>query len=183
MVGKERVAEMIANTGKAKKDANELRSVFKDKYGDVFPDLSIGRFAPEVVSQEVTGKRATLSALKGKVVVLDIWATWSIRRVEPCSPSHERQMVDRLKVKPFALVSISADEKRETLTDFLAKEKLPWLQWWDGWDGGILEDWNIDGYPTIYVLDAQGVIRYKDLRGEELEAAVNVLLKELERRR
>ena len=45
-------------------------------------------------------------------------------------------------------------------------------------DGGVIEDWDVRYYPTIYVLDAKGMIRYKDLRGEELEKAVNGLLAE-----
>ena len=89
---------------------------------------------------------------------------------------HEREMVERLKDKPFVLVSISVDEKKETLTAFLAKEKMPWTHWWNGSDGGIIDDWDVKYYPTIYVLDPDGVIRHKDLRGDELEKAVNNLL-------
>ena len=91
---------------------------------------------------------------------------------------HEREMVERLKDKRFALVSISADDKKETLTDFLAKEKMPWTHWWNGSEGGIIKAWDVQQFPTIYVIDAQGVIRHKDLRGEELEKAVNALLEE-----
>ena len=75
-------------------------------------------------------------------------------------------------------MSISADEKKETLTDFLAKEKMPWTHWWNGSEGGVIEDWDVRSFPAIYVLDAQGVIRHKDIRGEALEKAVNALLEE-----
>ena len=131
--------------------------------------------------EDITGKNARLSALKGKIVVLDIWTTWC----GPCKAMipHERAMVERLNDKPFEIVSISADDKKETLVEFLAHEKMPWTHWWNGSNGGILEDWNIQGFPTIYVLDAEGVIRYKKLGfvRDEFEKVVDGLLPETER--
>ncbi|HWY86219.1 MAG TPA: TlpA disulfide reductase family protein [Gemmataceae bacterium] len=179
--GKDHIAWIIANTDRAKKDAEALALVLQESYGDIFPDLSIGKRAPEIGSHDIDGKSVKLSAFKGRVVVLDFWATWC----GPCRAMipHQREMVERLKDKPFALVSISIDEEKETLTKFLAKEKMPWIHWWPGNnEGGVVEDWNIYRVPTIYVIDAQGVIRHKDIRGEELEAGVHKLLEELEQK-
>jgi thiol-disulfide isomerase/thioredoxin len=177
-VGKEIVEKFLASAANADKDAEALKKTLQSKYADLYPDLSIGKPAPEVVIEGLDGKKARLSALKGRVVVLDIWATWC----GPCRAMipHSREMVERLKDKPFTLVSISADTDKKTLTDFLAKEKMPWTHWWNGEEGGIVEDWEVEHFPTVYVIDAKGIIRHKELRGEELEKAVNDLLKEIE---
>ncbi len=175
-VGKEVIENLLVRADQNKKDAAEFTKLVQDKYADVFPNLAIGQPAPEVINKNLDDKTVKLSDLKGRVVVLDIWATWC----GPCRAMipHEREMVEKLKDKPFTLVSISADEEKETLTNFLAKEKMPWTHWWSGSSGGILEDWDVQYYPTIYVIDAKGIIRHKDLRGAELEKAVEELLVE-----
>lgn len=93
---------------------------------------------------------------------------------------HERSLVKRLAGKPFALLGINSDP-RAKLKQVIKKEQMTWRSWWDGGDtsGPIATRWNIHGWPTIYVLDHQGVIRYKNVREEALDKAVDALLKDL----
>ena len=78
---------------------------------------------------------------------------------------HERSLVKRLENKPFALLGINSDQDKESLKEAMKKEQIIWRSWWDqSTEGPIASKWNVQGWPTIYVLDAKGVIRYKNVR-------------------
>src|SRR5262249_42923303 len=92
---------------------------------------------------------------------------------------HERSLVKRLEGKPFALVGVNSDADREKLKQVLQKEQIAWRSWWDGGStsGPIASKWNVRGWPTIYVLDAKGVIRSRGDR--KLDEAVDKLVQEI----
>ena len=93
---------------------------------------------------------------------------------------HERSLVKRLKDSPFALLGINSDSNREALKETLEEESITWRSWYDGPPNGpIAKAWNVQGWPTIYVLDHEGKIRYRDVRGEAMDKAVDTLLKEM----
>ena len=96
---------------------------------------------------------------------------------------HERSLVKRLRNKPFALLGINSDSDRKALREVLKEEKITWRSWFDGGKigGPIATRWQVRGWPTIYVLDAKGVIRARDVRGEALDREVDKLLAEMER--
>jgi hypothetical protein len=94
---------------------------------------------------------------------------------------HERSLVKKLADKPFALIGVNSDMNKEELKKVLEEEKITWRSFWNGpqgTGGPISKKWNVHGWPTIYVLDQKGVIRYKNVRGEKMEEAVDKLLKE-----
>ena len=95
---------------------------------------------------------------------------------------HERSLVKRLEGKPFALLGINSDPK-ERLRQAMKRENITWRSWWDGGNtrGPIAKAWNVKGWPTIYVLDHKGVIRYREVRGKRMDEAVDTLLKEIEK--
>ena len=94
---------------------------------------------------------------------------------------HERSLVKRLEGKSFALIGVNSDPK-DRVRQAMKKENITWRSWWDGGstEGPIAKAWNVSGWPTIYVLDAKGVIRYKNVRENEMDKAVDKLLTELE---
>ena len=94
---------------------------------------------------------------------------------------HERSLVKRLEGKPFALLGINSDPKGR-LKQVIKRENMTWRSWWDGGntDGPIATQWNVRSWPTIYVLDHKGVIRYKGPREKALDEAVDTLLRELD---
>jgi hypothetical protein len=96
---------------------------------------------------------------------------------------HERSLVKRMEGKPFALLGINSDVDKDALKKAMEKEEITWPSWWNGpkgTGGPLSEAWNVHSWPTIYVLDAKGVIRYKNVRGEAMDKAVDALLKEME---
>ena len=84
----------------------------------------------------------------------------------------------RLADQPFALLGVNSDANRKALKKTLRTENLSWRSWWDAGsiDGPIQTSWQVSQRPTIYVLDKQGVIRFKDLEGDALDRAIESLL-------
>ena len=95
--------------------------------------------------------------------------------------AHERSLVEKYADKPFAIVGINSDRERDKLKERMAEEEITWRSFFDGGGTGgpIASKWNVSGWPTIYVIDAEGRIRFKDVRGEELDTCIEELMGEL----
>jgi peroxiredoxin len=94
---------------------------------------------------------------------------------------HERSLVKKHADKPFVLLGVNSDENRDEVKKVVEKNNLTWRSWFDGGDthGPIQTAYNVSHWPTTYVLDHQGVIRYIDVPEKELDEAIDNLLAEI----
>lgn len=85
---------------------------------------------------------------------------------------HERSLVEKLKDEPFAIIGVNSDEDLVKLGEAMQKENITWRSFWNGPQGTagpISTQWNIRGWPTLFLIDAKGVIRHKWLGSPETE--------------
>ncbi len=159
----------------AEKLANHTLAELADPMLFEIQYLAIGKKPPDIVGKDVGGKQFKLSEMHGKVVVIDFFADWC----PYCRQMYadERSMVERLKSKPFALVAVNSDPQPR-LQQLVSDRQITWPTWADGPDGPIAKRWNVRSYPSLYVLDQEGVIRHKftGSPGTALTDAVEQLL-------
>ena len=95
--------------------------------------------------------------------------------------AHERSLVARMKDKPFTILGVNSDPA-ERYKKAIKENNITWPSFWDGGSTGgpIATSWAVSGWPTIYILDHKGVIRFKGARGEAMDAAVDALMKEID---
>jgi hypothetical protein len=93
---------------------------------------------------------------------------------------HERSLVQRYQGKPVVLLGVNSDADRAVLAEFMARQAITWRSWWDGGSaqGPIAKLYKVSAWPTVYVLDDRGIIRYANVRGQALDQAVEKLLHE-----
>ncbi|MDC0231004.1 TlpA family protein disulfide reductase [Aureispira] len=208
--------DMASNLGLYKKVLGELQKSYPDDtYTRQFASkvmtmqakfksqpLSIGAEAPEINLPNPDGKKISLSSLRGKVVLLDFWASWC----RPCRMSnpHVVKLYDKYNKKGFDIFNVSLDgidDKRaammyknnqQSIAQATEIEKGKWkqaiktdkLRWKNhvselrSWSSPVAALYKVSSIPKTYLLDRKGIIRYENLRGQALEDALKVLLSE-----
>jgi thiol-disulfide isomerase/thioredoxin len=141
--------------------------------------VTVGKLAPGISRAGVDGKTLTLLDYRGKVVLIDFWA----ELFDPCRDAYpvERALVKRYAERPFALVGVNGDGTRQEAQRVRAREKQTWPSWYDGLGGPIATRWEVERWPTLYLLDKKGVVRQTWFGwppAKVLHQAIDRLLKE-----
>jgi len=149
----------------------------KQKVGDDLARLDrVGKPAPAASVRDLDGKPFRFEGLKGKYVLVDFWATWCA----PCLAELPRIQAARAKyqAKGFEVVSVSLDETKGPVVDFVKVRKLPWIQIHNATCvGDLVQAFGVSTIPATFLIDPQGTIVRLDLRGPALDKALDALIK------
>lgn len=155
---------------------NSYTKMFHDKVVEM-SRLSVGSEAPDISLNTPDGKNIALSSLKGKVVLVDFWASWC----RPCRAENPNvvRIYNTYKDKGFEIYSVSLDKDKEPWVKAIADDGLIWpfhVSDLGYWQSSVVKQYNISGIPFTCLLDKNGKIVAKGLRGEELELKIKELL-------
>jgi thiol-disulfide isomerase/thioredoxin len=158
-------ADEILASIKKQAEAKKIKAALVD--GAVFPDFA---------EKDLAGKPLAIANFKGKVVLVDFWATWC----GPCVAELPSVLkaYEKYHAKGFEIIGISLDKDEAALNSFIKKKNLPWPQYFDGqgWQNKLAGKYGITSIPATYLLNGEGKIIGQDLRGDALDEAVSKAL-------
>jgi thiol-disulfide isomerase/thioredoxin len=164
---------------KSTKIGKEIESKLKviENNNKIKPEAAlIGKMAPDFSGKTPQGTVVSLKQSLGKITIIDFWASW-------CGPCRKENpnvvaLYNEFHIKGLNIVGVSLDDDNNKWSDAIAKDKITWTQVSNlqGWKDPIAQLYKVEQIPTTFILDGNGIIVAKDLRGEELRTKITQLL-------
>lgn len=159
----------------------ETESWVKARAEKVLAQLTqvIGEPMANIQAKSLQGEDDQVSNYQGKVVLIDLWATWC----SPCKAALPElfELNAELEGKPFQLISMSVDDDAQDVIDYIEDEQpMPWVNWHVGRGNAQIKKLGIVGYPTYFLVDEKGILRAKGNHfGNEMRAELLDLIDQL----
>lgn len=151
---------------------------FKKALSLLMEKIGIGKPARDFTVETISGSKFTLSLQKGKVVLVQFWASWcpGCRAEMP----NVKKLFEEFKDRGFDVIGISLDYEKENMMKYLEETGVKWNISFSGkgWEDETVKLYGVNSIPSLWLVDKKGILRYFDVRGEELRKAVLELLSE-----